>query len=72
MVTKSEGWCVTEDPDVVMYQLNETHTLYISRVEDGIRLRVIENDERVLKPTTMFLQFISDAQMGILFPRKWE
>jgi hypothetical protein len=63
-----EIWTV--DGDTAICELDEHHTLFVSREPDGVRLRVKDYTDRPDKPRTIFLHFFGDLQLGHVFRRQ--
>lgn len=65
---QSRGWKV--DGDTVTYELDEHHTLYITREDNGIKIKVKENTPSTGLSGVIFVKSIRDNQLGHKFTKK--
>jgi hypothetical protein len=58
------------DNNVASHRLDGTHILHVSRQKEGISLRVVEDDVKLIKPRVIFTKFISNDQLGYFYPQE--
>jgi len=60
-----EVWTV--DGDTAICKLDEHCVLFVSREEDGIRMRVKDYTDSAEKPKLIYSNFIGDMQLGHIY-----